>query len=94
MDIDKQVIFDAVIDQDASWQDLVNAHWECLNYDDRRRILVLASGGGGGSVEFVAVPAASADPGSEGQFAADGDFFYVYVGGAINEWRRAALSAF
>lgn len=159
MNIDKAIIFQAVIDQDAGWQTLVNDSWACLNPDDRRRILVLASGGGSGPVgslggfdaaddglaaifntdgslaatntftlyegvghtDFGAfdvsavtgernystpdvsgrmvvwastVPTTSADPGVDGQAAVDGDWLYVYVAGAVNEWRRCGLEAF
>lgn len=55
--INKEELFQAVIDDDAEWRELVNALWDttCLNQDDKRRILVLAtgrgSGGGGGGGE-------------------------------------------
>lgn len=42
MNIDKDAIFQAVIDRDPEWQTLVNESWSCLNVDDRRRVLVLA----------------------------------------------------
>lgn len=51
--INREEIFQAVVDDDAGWQSLVNDNWDCLNNDDRRRIRVLAtgrgSGGGGGA---------------------------------------------
>lgn len=46
----------------------------------------------GQRLNLVAVPAASAAPGTPGQVAASAGFFYVCI--ANDTWRRVALSAF
>lgn len=47
--INKDELFQLVIDDDPSWRELVNQLWNttCLNADDKRRIKVLATGRGG-----------------------------------------------
>lgn len=69
MNIDKDTIFQLVIDDDPSWRETVLELWGCLNADDRRRIKVLASGrgtgGGGGDTGSGALRTVTADSDAE-----------------------------
>ena len=40
--MDKEALFQMVINRDAGWQDMVHTHWYCLSPDDRQRIQILA----------------------------------------------------
>lgn len=52
----------------------------------------LSGGGGGGSVAiFVTPPSAASDPGSPGQVAEDGSYFYVYSA-TFSQWLRVPIS--
>jgi hypothetical protein len=53
-------------------------------------LLGISGGGGGGDLTEVGVPASSAAPGAGGQYAVDGDYFYIYDTG-VSEWRRSLL---
>lgn len=49
-----------------------------------------SSSGGGSGINYVTPPATSTSPGTAGQVAYDGSYFYICV--ATNVWVRAAIS--
>jgi len=40
--MDKEALFQMVINRDAGWQNMVHTFWYCLSPDDRLRIQILA----------------------------------------------------
>lgn len=42
--MDKESLFQAIVDDDADWREQVNAVWDCLNEDDKLRVEILAQG--------------------------------------------------
>lgn len=44
--MDKEALFQAIIDDEPDWREQVNDAWEsgCLNQDDKLRIEILAAG--------------------------------------------------
>lgn len=53
-------------------------------------IATYGGGGGGGNIRYVSPPATPASPGSEGDVAEDGSYFYVYST-AAGAWRRTSI---
>lgn len=41
---EKEALFQSILDGDSGWQLAVNAAWECLNADDKKRIKVISQG--------------------------------------------------
>lgn len=40
--MDKEALFEAVLNAEADWREQVNEAWECLNNDDKDLIEILA----------------------------------------------------
>ena len=53
-------------------------------------LLGIGGGGGSGDLTEVAIPVSSAAAGASGQYAVDGDYFYIYET-SVSEWRRCAI---